>query len=268
MEQILDNYIAVAVVFLLLSLIVKGVQDILKYFFDHKEKILTDALTAFMGPNLRLPDILDSLNTVFGRRDAKFLENLTAEQFRQVLDRTNPQAFQGLPQSLGFADLQEAKHFAAAQFQAAMKSFQERYERSMAVWVFLTSLVVVVLFNANILNIYEEIRGNSVTRQVLIGLAENKYKNIVQDSKSLEDARKEIKDIVTDAPIIMRGVIGGNVSWDCSDINLYCKDFQSHPWLMVPGLLFSGFLVYLGAPFWHDLLESLLSAKNVLRKKE
>ena len=49
MDQILDNFIAVALVFLLLSLIVKGLQDILKWIFGNKEKALEQALCEFVG---------------------------------------------------------------------------------------------------------------------------------------------------------------------------------------------------------------------------
>jgi hypothetical protein len=52
---------------------------------------------------------------------------------------------------------------------------------------------------------------------------------------SLRDSRAKIKERVTDAPIIMRGVIGLKIN--------------------------------LCAPFWHDLLQSLLSAKNALRRR-
>jgi hypothetical protein len=272
MEQILDNYIAVAVVFLLLALIVKGMQDILKYFFDLKDKILASTMDAFMGPNLKLPHILDYTNTVFGRRDAKFLESLSAEQFRRLLDGMNQAGLSGLADSLGFTSLDDAKDFAAVQFKSAIKNFQEHYERYMAVWVFCTSLVVVLLFNANILYVYENIRDNAVTRQALISIAEAKYAQALrqkqQNTPDPEAVKKEIARYVADAPVMMRGIIGGKFDFVCGDSNIYCQDFREHPLLMIPGLLFSAFLVYLGAPFWHDLLESLLSAKNVLRKKE
>ena len=40
MEQIVDQLLAVALVFLLLSLVVKGIQDIVKFLFDNKEKVM------------------------------------------------------------------------------------------------------------------------------------------------------------------------------------------------------------------------------------
>ena len=52
MERILDQWIAVAVFFLVLSLIVKGIQDMLKALFDQKQQAMRAALNTFMGPNL------------------------------------------------------------------------------------------------------------------------------------------------------------------------------------------------------------------------
>lgn len=269
MEQILDQFIAVALVFLLLSLIVKGIQDLLKYVFDNKERAMRAALDAFMGPNLQLQDILGSFQTVFGQTKAKFLENLTPNQFRGLLDRIEPQRLDALSTQFAFADINRAKEFVAQQFANALKEFQARYERSMGRYVFGLSLVVVVLCNANVISIYEEIAVNAATRQSLVALAEAKYREVLETveeesgedvQKRLQQTRDQITAIFIDVPIIMRGMIG----WR---LDMYVQDTRKHPVLMIPGLLFSAFLVYLGAPFWHDLLQTLLSAKNVLRRR-
>jgi hypothetical protein len=119
-------------------------------------------------------------------------------------------------------------------------------------------------------SIYEEIRTNSATQAALVSIAGQKYITALEVAEgdnnedvtaALHEERDKIKDYLTDAPIVMRGVIGGNY-------HLYLTDLERHPFLMAPGLLFSAFLVYLGAPFWHDLLKSLLSAKNILIRQQ
>lgn len=269
MEQVLDNLIAVSLVFLLLSLIVKGVQDILKHFFNNKENAMQEVLNAFIGPEAR-EGLSEALNAVFGQKYVGFLEHFDVDQFRELLDKADQQKIgAALVANLKESDIGKAKDVAVKQFTNALDEFQKLYEKKMGLSVFVISLVVVLLFNANVISIYEDIRTDAVTRNALVKVAEREYTTLIEvtEGKAERDiagafgeARDRIKNYLVDAPIIMRGVIGGHYQ-------LYFKDFDSHPFLMLPGLLFSAFLVYLGAPFWHDLLQSLLSAKNLLKKK-
>jgi hypothetical protein len=270
MEQILDEFIAVALVFLLLSLIVKGVQDLLKHVLNNKEDAMTEVLIKFLGPEVK-DGLSKALKTVFGQKNVGFLERFNVDEFREILDKANGQKLgSALCENLKESDVNRAKELAVKQFTNAMTAFQKLYERKMGLTVFLLSLAVVLLLNANIVSIYEEIRANSVTRTALVKIAEQKYSNTLEIaegdtddevSAALEEDRARIKDYLTEAPIIMRGVIGGNY-------HLYATDFERHPFIMIPGLLFSAFLVYLGAPFWHDLLQSLLSGRNILKRQE
>ena len=270
MEQILDDFIAVALVFLTLSLIVKGVQDILKHTLSNKENAMTEVLIKFLGPEVK-DRLSEALKTVFGQKYVGFLERFNVKEFQEILEKADGEELDAaLCKSLKESDGKRARELAVAQFTNAMNSFQKLYEQKMGITVFLLSLAVVLLLNANIVSIYEEIRTNSVTRAVLIKIADQKYGTTLEATEgdsdedvfnALQRERDQIKDFLTDAPIIMRGVIGGNY-------HLYAADFERHPFIMIPGLLFSAFLVYLGAPFWHDLLQSLLSAKNLLKRKE
>jgi hypothetical protein len=271
MDQILDNFIAVALVFLLLSLIVKAVQDILKWFWANKEKALEQTLCEFVGKDASKA-IKNKVCSVFGAKDMTVLEHFSESQFSSILEKLEPAALTHLPKELGISeqDVESAKAAAVTQFSNAIAKFQASYERDMAYWVFGVSALVVVLFNANIVAIYEEIRTNSVTRQSLVQIADTRYRTVLENADEdagedlgelLQAERQKIDSYLTDAPILMRGIIGGN-------FDVYIKDLRTYPYLMLPGLVFSVFLVYLGAPFWHDLLSSLLSMKNVLRRKE
>ena len=277
MDQILDNFIAVALVFLLLSLIVKGLQDILKWIFGNKEKALEQALCEFVGKDASTA-IKDKVCQVFGKPDLTVLEHFKDGQFLSLLDKLAPVDLKNLPIELGIIRTEEdpaqtfelAKNAAATQFSNAIAKFQATYERNTGYWIMAVSFVVVVLFNANIVAIYEEIRTNSVTRQSLVQIADNRYRTVMEKADEeggddlaslLQAERQKVNSYLTDAPILMRGIIGGN-------LDTYKTDIAAYPYLMVPGLLFSAFLVYLGAPFWHDLLSSLFSMKNMLRHKE
>jgi hypothetical protein len=270
MEQILDDFIAVALVFLLLSLIVKGVQDVLKHVLNNKENAMTEMLIKFLGREVK-EGLSEALKTVFGQKHVGVLERFNVDQFREILDKADGQKLDNaLCANLKEPDVNRAKELAVGQFTNAVNGFQKLYGQKMGATVFLLSLAVVLLLNANIVSIYEEIRANSVTRTALVKIADQKYSTTLEVtegdsdedvSAALQEDRDKIKDYLTDAPIIMRGVIGGNY-------HLYVTDFERHPFIMIFGLLFSAFLVYLGAPFWHDLLQSLLSAKNILKRKE
>ncbi|HEX6099925.1 MAG TPA: hypothetical protein VF432_26665 [Thermoanaerobaculia bacterium] len=174
-------------------------------------------------------------------------------------------------------------------FDTTMQSFEERYHRGMRTWSLIIAAAVVVYLNANPFSIYRSVATNEVLRATLVNggpeiqqladkLADAEKKDETeQKPATLEDVKKkraeleQVVGIYTSygfEPLTLRsvgawfdGLIYRNVgagSWWSRRGNDVRTLFG---WLIMTMLL------SLGAPFWHDTLESLFGVKNLLRKR-
>lgn len=176
-----------------------------------------------------------------------------------------------LPQKLG-----QIPGKVEAWYDTIMRSFDERYTRSMKSFALAISFAVVALLNANLFDIYREISANESKRDLIVQsgerissrLREQPAADAGQINQTLEDWSKK-----------SYGEIEQNVS-------LYTAlGFSGPRWIVdawknpqrptaqkivetVAGWLITTMLLSVGAPFWQDALESLFGLKNFLRKKE
>ncbi|HEX8745789.1 MAG TPA: hypothetical protein VF717_01230 [Pyrinomonadaceae bacterium] len=72
----------------------------------------------------------------------------------------------------GFAHIRDLKTSIENWYDTVMQSFEERYSRSMRTWTIIISAFVVILMNANIINIYRDISTNDTKRAIFLQAAE------------------------------------------------------------------------------------------------
>ena len=166
-------------------------------------------------------------------------------------------------------------------YDTVMHSFEERYSRSMKTWAFVISLLVAVWLNANIFNIYRDVSTNAERRKAILQSREEVLRRY---EESLAAAK------LANGPLGEQTRIQGLIESARQDIEKDAAKYASfgfpsldeeiqalpHPpqskalhvllWSL-PGWLLMAALLSLGAPFWHDTLESLFGLKNLLRKR-
>jgi len=169
-------------------------------------------------------------------------------------------------------------------YDTVMKSFEERYNRGMKTYAFIISLVVAVWLNANIFNIYQDISANADKRAAIVDAghgALQRYQEqlaaaeVIKDSEAQKKLKELIKETTKDiedksAEYAKFGFKDWNNEWEF----LFGDDAERgfgkrfiHGLMMLIGWLIMAALLSLGAPFWHDALESLFGVKNLLRKR-
>jgi hypothetical protein len=139
----------------------------------------------------------------------------------------------------------------AASYEAARAAFQAAYTRKNKIFVLVTSFIVVLVLNANIIFLYEQISADSVTQQTLAGRAQKtELPAPAQGDLKVVYAKdhEQISSALDQYPILMRTFS-------------YKEDFK-RPWTTLFGLLVMGALVSLGAPFWNDVLKSLANSNS------
>jgi hypothetical protein len=157
-------------------------------------------------------------------------------------------------------------------YDTIMRSFDERYTRSMRSFSIGISFVVVLLLNANLFSLYREISANAAQRELIL--------------QSSETIRAELRNRQNASPADVDLTIEQWKRESLDDINrqvsLYTSlGFEGPAWLRHPiahfqkngvfhslaGWIVMALLLSAGAPFWQDTLESLFGLKNLLRKR-
>lgn len=192
-------------------------------------------------------------------------------------------------------------------FDTVMQGFEERYQRGMKSLSIILGAVVVVLLNANVFAIYKSISVNEALRSNLVNQGQEIAKLQEDIAAMEEGEKATATTTVTDttgtaatttttAPanetlpqkkkrldsLVDRYTMFGFkpttwnqfLTWVQDDL-FTLDDTENGSWLSrrgddfrtILGWLVMTMLLSLGAPFWHDALQSLFGVKNLLQKK-
>ncbi|HEX6085432.1 MAG TPA: hypothetical protein VF266_12965 [Thermoanaerobaculia bacterium] len=140
-------------------------------------------------------------------------------------------------------------------YDAVMLGFEERYTRHMRTWAFLISIVLVVVMNADVFQVYRRLATSELSQQRVLAqydVIKKQYENAGASTGNLKtDLDRAFNEAAESYPAM------GMQPLDFSDFN----GWTPFGWLVMAALL------SLGAPFWHDTLESLFGLKNFLRDR-
>ena len=149
-------------------------------------------------------------------------------------------------------------------YDTVMLGFQERYERHMRTWAFLLSVGVTIALNADVFTIYKRLATDDVTRQRVLAESDSVQKRYLA---RIEQARTADQDATVQSLTKQLNDELDDVALSYPPLGLRPFDYSDFSVWSLPGWLVMAFLLSLGAPFWHDALESLFGLKNFLRQK-
>jgi hypothetical protein len=257
-----QTLLALVVLIFVLSVIVQAVQEVLKSLFNTKENTMAEMIEKFMGDHLTLPQVQGALQKRGLNLTA--LENFSKEDFRQLLDGIQFQGtqLQGIVATAG-ATLEEAKDNVAASYDAARASFQKAYTTKNKAFAVGISFVLVLAANASLIRLYEIVSADQAMSQAIAGSASM----IAGSSNSgpgtgaasqqeLAETYSKSREVITqdlqNYPVLLR-------------TGKYHEDFaRGNSLKEIVGLFLMGVLVSLGAPFWNDVLKSMMGINNAL----
>jgi hypothetical protein len=163
-----------------------------------------------------------------------------------------------------------------AWYDTIMRSFEERYTRSMRSFSLAISFAVVALLTANLFDIYREVSANESKRDLIVQsgeriasrLREQPAANSGEINQTLQDwSRKSYEEIEQNVSLYTAlGFTGPR--WIVDAWKNPQRPTTQRIVETVAGWLITTMLLSVGAPFWQDTLESLFGLKNFLRKKE
>jgi hypothetical protein len=295
MIESLDSLIATAVVILGLSLIVQALQQIIKQTLDLKSTYMRAELLALFGnvksgsrfwanvlPIKRLVTVADGLPKQivdkleenlrsFGFADLHLLEDVDAKRMKEIV-----LALPGLDKDPGIkAGVADALVQIDNWFDIAKKAFQEHYERRMRYWAFGLSAIVVVAMNANIFGIAKDFGTNRGMRDGVVAAAPRlveiaEAQKPADGSKPLTDEQRRavIGERVTEIQKLAAAGTFQILRWNTpsGDTLASFKDFSAAAGANWLGWLVMTLLVSLGAPFWYDILKTVMGMKERIKQ--
>lgn len=300
MFESLDAFIATVAVILGLSLIVQALQQILKQAFDLKTDYMRNELVSMFvddwakktGTNpvsslkeasreqiKKLIGKLEERMKGIGFKDLELLESVDGAKLKEIFKSIPIEEALNATGGKVLLIRQEIESEIDRWFNLAKQAFQDHYERRMKVWAFGISAAVVIALNVNLIDTYALFTTNSSAREAGISLATN-LGRISADSLTRimsVDTGKARNDT-----LILHSI---RAKAQFADSLIESKTFQFFGWrgaaleklksrslyeniFIIPlGWLAMALLVSLGAPFWYDILRSLMGLKNILKGK-
>ena len=335
MFETLDTMIALAVIYMILSMINKFILSGIKRVLNLKFRIMARELKGFASTDLLAYLHVNNASPTFMSDYTNRLSGINKDDIRTMTELKG--CIEGflsrerIEDIAGYLDIDitgktqrvvEAKAMALkargrleACYNSTMEIISRRYIMYMRYFAIATGLIIAVAMNADFFVIYKSITENSTIRTQLVAQAEGisermKTLNDEIESKLKTDAgRKEIASAVTST---RKGIgeltgkvkgAGLRLGWEhepwpgyekTEDGDATTKDASStteevkatpgegpeeeggewieggrRKWALnkVIGLIASALLIGFGAPFWHDLLTSLVGIKKVLRTR-
>ncbi len=279
MASLLEVLIAFVAVMLVLALAAQSLQEVIKIMFAVKSQTAVRALRGLVLEAAKASKLLESdgdaiFKTVVERlqglgqngvrKTALRLDTLSAEKLASLIETATPVAGSSLEPTVGSKSddrLKEVAKRVIDWFPLAWDPVDDRYRRRMRGYAILSAAIVVIGFNADAFAVLKRAREDPTYRTAVTGAA-TQLDTLSQLQRRLADttqtggdttaagkkARADSLKVVTDTinarlEAIRAGQTGFVLGW----------------WV---GIVLSTLLVSLGAPFWHDLLESLFGLKN------
>jgi hypothetical protein len=179
--------------------------------------------------------------------------------------------------------LQQARLDIERWYDTTMKTFQDHYERRMKMWAYILSGLVVLWLNANLFEVYREFSTNKVLRELAVTFGE-RLASTPRDSLVVASSREGMQSAQISDSAAIAG-IQANIRRIDALVN--AQSFSMMRWNTPSGTPlptsvatlwnaisrnFFGWigmtlLVGLGAPFWYDVLRTLVGVKERLRAR-
>lgn len=186
-----------------------------------------------------------------------------------------------------FATVQALKSRVEAWYDTVMQGFSERYTRSMKTWTVVISACVVILLNANVIDIYRDISTTDTKRALILQSADKLRDRAAAQKKEeqqnpnaavapeqfYKDATRVVSTNIDDLTAI--GLKGPRWITEVPDFWRNQGRFEGQTTKTkyalasrtLVGWIIMTLLLSAGAPFWEDILESLFGFKNRLRQQ-
>jgi hypothetical protein len=301
--QLIQVIVGIVFIYLLLSLLVTTIQEIVASFLDLRsrelergikrmlddehqgvlsEKFFNSNLIKYLSENAKskpsylsakefstaLTEILSHLS------DVKSYEDSIYDGIKKLPDGDTKALL------LSFVDksnhnivnfIQSAENW----FNGMMDRVSGWYKRKIQIFLLIIGLVIAIGFNADTINIYGTLSSNNVKSDILFNLASGYVKNNNANLSPKDSTRQTLAVILkqTNTEIDSLNVVSNLnvIGWNQGQVQqlMHPKSFRDgfNTWITkFIGWIVSAIAITLGAPFWFDLLSMFINIRNAGKK--
>ncbi len=299
----IDTIIAIALVYMILSMANKFLMSFFKRFIGLK----AGALSKVLGKQF-FPDLSKYLKEKDKIKESGFIDDAVtgligfkkkdvasaieaAKNIETFIKKENLDEIAGL---LGLESsclnpsemrLNASKYRDAieAKYNSAMEQVKETYTSNLRYWAIGCGLLIAVAVNADFIVIYSSISNDAQLRDYLVEYSGETGRVIAENNKIIDEFEKTMKAATPETQAKLLKIreqqeklqlmikpleeSGLKLGWTMKEWN---ENTWAGGWLFLKkmiGLAISGLLIGFGAPFWHDLLRSVAGIKMVLTKR-
>jgi hypothetical protein len=304
----LDIIIAFATVMLALSLVVKVIQEFIKRMMDRKGEYYLKEAERYLKPHvyqvldhfrnemkvavsgLEAKQLVSLAQTVLDKpKDFDKIKKLIQSDYNTWANETNvEESKKGTDQNIKeflISHFQQLEKELAGTFDAMLASFRDFYQKRMRYWAVGISFAVVIVLNVDAVMLWQNLSKNQAARLALssqVPVVVEKFKELEgKAAQKVPEAQKEaLADDIKKAlgqyhelvdPLQKAEIPFGWTTPFWKNFKYSKEDSSSRLVALARkllGLFVACALVAAGAPFWHDILESVLSMKKFARRKE
>jgi hypothetical protein len=294
MNTLLEIILSVVGTMLVLALAAQAIQEAIKHIFAIKgwtrftaiKRLVIEAtriarLGTTDGEDIvaQIVERLRNLSQNGVRHSAVRLDVLDAKQLGDLIESVDPARVCALAPAgddKGRERLKEVAIEARKWFDLALQPVTERYRRRMQLGALASGLVIVLAVNADAFTLVRQARKDPEFRARMVAVAGASWSadsalRVLQDSAvALAADTATAPQVGSLAPRIQSArarrdsLLSTALRSDSLTFLGYPKGFRpTWPWGF--GIVLSTLLVSLGAPFWHDVLETVFGLKNRVR---
>lgn len=302
MTAILDTIIGTTFVFLLLSLVVTALSELIANRLDRRAAFLKKSLEEMLNThskfeakenqltvtNLLQHGLITSLSRgpyqeknrsdgvpsyipahLFSSAVVALLKGKTKEELLAGIEKIPPDSrlrssMDALYDEVG-GDVALFRKRVEIWFDDAMMRTSGWYKRNAQFWMFWLALGLAMFANIDAIRIVKEISANEALRETLVAQAEEQLKTYPSNPKHSEDKQAAFEK--TQEQLLLTGIPMGWKS-DAKDLGKFFEEFRKtapSAWL---GWFMTACAASMGAPFWFDTLSRIVNIRSAGRAPE
>lgn len=159
-------------------------------------------------------------------------------------------------------DLDKAQSYLESWFNSSMERVSGRYRSHTQIWIFALAFALSIALNANTIDIANHLYRAKAERELIVAQAKSTGETGLAKDSSLQQQMAEVQALDMNLPL---GWNAPPPSWQRGEDNRHVVIWWARALL---GWLMTTCAITLGAPFWFDLLNKLVTIRSTLKPEQ
>ncbi len=276
--EALDVVIGMIFIYLLFSLFVSIINEVIGHLFNSRGSKLYDSILELIGKEATQELFKDHRIKVLSKNSKTILnsaseisklkkawpEHIPASLFGEIIAEIDNSMIGGIIGDLK-DEIKNSSIKTKEAYEMALLKTKQTYKHNVRKLTVMVSVIVVILFNVDSISIFKDL-GTDASKIVIITDMAEKY-IAANDTSTSPDTQNTVADLKNKLNEIHKTQIHDlestlGLGWENK------KFWKELKWHSIPGWIITVLALSLGAPFWFDTLKRVINIKNEIKGKE